>query len=99
MFCVTMSFIINRFFRFLFSCFTANLINSTPIMPVFILWLLTVIIGISLLYVTACIIIKRLRDEELSCWFVVPALILDWWVCSYLWLPLCLLKGKTQTIQ
>lgn len=57
---------------------------------IFILWIITALY----LYVTICIIIKRLRDEGLPCWLVVLVLVLHWYVYPYIWLPICLLKGR-----
>lgn len=84
-------------FKGLYLYFMYNRDNKDmPWMMMFAVIVITAIIGIICLYVTPCIIIKRLRDEGLSSWFVVPALLLDWYVCAYLWLPLCLLKGREE---
>lgn len=64
----------------------------------FFLSLLAGLVGLTCMYVTICMILKRLRDEGLSCWFLVPALVLDWWVLPYSWLPLCLLKSKESRV-
>lgn len=71
--------------------------NDLPSILIFAVLVITLIIGITGMYVTPCIIIKRLRDEGLSSWFVVPALLLGWHVCAYSWLPLCLLKGREES--
>lgn len=86
------------FFKGLYLCFMYIRDNKDmPWMMIFAVIVITAIIGIICLYVTPCIIIKRLRDEGLSCWLVVPALLLDWYLCAYLWLPLCLLKGREES--